>query len=145
MSLLSINIANTKRLSIKNIILHISKQIEIKTTILPISVANETALGDLITTRPLVRELIKRLELIDIEIIKPQNQKITHNQIIPLSKQILKEQRCYSKNDIISKIIEITKVSLETAENSFDLMLKMGAIEKINKPELYYLGSSTPF
>jgi ribosomal protein S8E len=62
-----------------------------------------------------------------------------------IAQTVVEGENSYKKEEIIAKIIEVTKVSQERAEIGFNLILKAGAIEQTINPELYYLGGSIPF
>lgn len=62
-----------------------------------------------------------------------------------IAQRVIEGENSYNKEEIIAKIIEVTKVSQERAEIGFNLILKAGAIEQTINPDLYYLGGSIPF
>lgn len=79
---------------------------------------------------------IKRLSLKEISVDKPK--------LIAISQKVIPEENSFSREEIIQRIKDATKVSQERAERGFKLILQVGAI----KPTLsnkYYLTGSTPF
>lgn len=66
-------------------------------------------------------------------------------QLIALARRTLEEENNYSKEEVISRIKEVTNVSEERAERGFNLFLQAGAIEFIPRIDRYYLTGSTPF
>jgi hypothetical protein len=159
MSLRSIDITKVKRLSLREVKLPDPEVREIE-AIKPIErppTEEETAYSELVAINPLIEELVERLNLVSIktgerirkveirEDYKPHPQPVDNSKLIALANKVIKGEENYSKEDIIARIKEATKVSQERAEKGFLLMLQEGVIAQTINPEFYYLGGSTPF
>ncbi len=167
MSLLSTDIAKVKRLSIREVKL-LAPEVKEIDVIKPIQVERqpteeETAYSKLVAINPLIEELVERLDLVSIktgerirkvevrEDYSPhpepeiKAQEVDNSKLIALAGKIIRGENSYSKEDIIARIRGATNVSKDRAERGFLLMLQEGAIAQTIKPELYYLGGSTPF
>ena len=166
MSLLSTNIAKVKRLSLREVKLPATeRKVE---PITPILVERpptdeEIAYSKLVAIKPLIEELVERLDLVSIttgerirkvelrEDIKPhpepeiKAQEIDKPKLIALAQRVIEGENSYSREEIIERIKEATNVNQERAERGFNLILQAGAIEQTINPELYYLVGSTPF
>jgi hypothetical protein len=158
MSLLSTDITKLKRLSLGEVKLPATElRIEpitpLKVEIPPTD--EEIAYSKLVASNPILAELVGRLELVSsktgerikkIELREESKPKeIDKPKLIALAQRIVKGENSYSKEGIIARIKEATKVSQERAEIGFNLILQAGGIEQTINPELYYLTGSTPF
>jgi hypothetical protein len=165
MSLLSIDITKVKRLSLREVTLPApDRRVE---PITPILVERppteeEIAYSKAVEKFPKLEELVERLDLVSIktgerirkvelrEDIKPhlevkiEAQEIDKPKLIALAQRIIEGENNYSREEIVAKITEATKVSQERAEIGFKLILQAGAIETISG-DRYYLTGSTPF
>jgi len=165
MSLLSTDITKVKRLSLREVKLP-APELRVE-PITPILVERpptdeEIAYSKLIAINPLIEELVERLDLVSIttgerikkvelrEDIKPhpepeiKAQEIDKPKLIALAQRVIEGENSYSKEEIITRIKEATKVSQERAERGFNLILQAGAIEP-TQGDRYYLTGSTPF
>ena len=165
MSLLNVDIAKVKRLSLR--------EVKLPTTerrvgpITPIMVERpptdeEIAYSKLVAINPLLEELVERLDLVSIttgerirkvelrEDIKPRPEpeikakEIDKPKLIALAQRVIEGYNSYSREEIIERIKEATNVNQERAERGFNLMLQAGAIEP-TLGDRYYLTGSTPF
>jgi hypothetical protein len=158
MSLLSTDITKLKRLSLGEVKLP-ATELRIE-PITPLRVERphtdeEIAYSKLVASNPILAELVGRLELVSsktgewikkIELREESKLKeIDKPKLIALAQRIVKGENSYSKEGIIARIKEATKVSQERAEIGFNLILQAGGIEQTINPELYYLTGSTPF
>jgi hypothetical protein len=158
MSLLSTDITKLKRLSLGEVKLP-ATELRIE-PITPLRVERpptdeEIAYSKLVASNPILAELVGRLELVSsktgerikkIELREESKPKeIDKPKLIALAQRIVKGENSYSKEGIIARIKEATKVSQERAEIGFNLILQAGGIEQTINPELYYLTGSTPF
>lgn len=128
MSLLNVDIAKVKRLSLREVKLPTTERLDLVS----------------ITTG----ERIKKVEL--REDIKPhpepeiKAQEIDKPKLIALAQRVIEGENNYSREDIIERIKEATNVNQERAERGFNLILQAGAIEP-TPGDRYYLTGSTPF
>lgn len=128
MSLLNVDIAKVKRLSLREVKLPTTERLDLVS----------------ITTG----ERIKKVEL--REDIKPhpepeiKAQEIDKPKLIALAQRVIEGENNYSREDIIERIKEATNVNQERAERGFNLILQAGAIEP-TLGDRYYLTGSTPF
>jgi len=164
MSLLSTDITKVKRLSLKDVKLPDREE---KTEAPPILVDpdptdEEITYSKLVAINPRVEELVNRLNLVSCKTGEPikkielkedikapsntviKSQEIDKDRLIKLAERIIEEQNTYTKEEIVDKIKEATKVSQERAERGFNLILDAGAIEPTQGGR-YYLTGSTPF
>jgi hypothetical protein len=162
MSLLSTDIAKVKRLSLKGVRLPATER-----KVEPIQVERppteeEIAYSKLVEINPLLEDLVERLELVSIktgerirkvelrEDIKPHPDpeikplEVDKPKLIALAQRVVEGCNSYTKEEIITRIKEETKVSQERAETGFNLILQAGAIEP-TLVDRYYLTGSTPF
>lgn len=166
MSLLSIDIAQAKRLSLKEAKLP-APEVKERGNIKPIQVerppsAQDIAYSKLVALNPTIEALVERLELVSIKTgerpkkvelkddHKPEpeaspQEPVDSSKLIALANKVIKPRDSYTKEEVVARIKEATNVDQERAERGFYLMLQAGAITQIIKPELYYLGGSTPF
>ena len=165
MSLLNVDIAKVKRLSLREVKLPTTeRRVE---PITPILVERpptdeEIAYSKLVAINPLLEELVERLDLVSIttgerirkvelrEDIKPRSEpeikakEIDKPKLIALAQRVIEGYNSYSREEIIERIKEATNVNQERAERGFNLMLQAGAIEP-TLGDRYYLTGSTPF
>jgi hypothetical protein len=165
MSLLSTDITKVKRLSLRDVKLP-APELR-KKPITPILLERppsdeEIYFSKLIAINPLIEELVKRLDLVSTktgerikkvelrEDIKPHQepdikaQEIDKPKLIALAQKVMEGENSYSKEDIVTRIKEVTNVNQERAERGFNLILQAGAIEP-TPGDRYYLTGSTPF
>jgi hypothetical protein len=160
MSLRSTDITKVKRLSLKELRLPVTERRGEPGTP-PILVEKpptdeEIAYSKLVASNPLIEELVERLDLVSSntgeririvelrEDIEPPKE-MDKTKLIALAQALIAGETSYSKEELIARIKEATKVTPERSERGFNLMLQAGAIEQTINPELYYLGGSTPF
>lgn len=165
MSLLSTDITKVKRLSLVEVKLPITeRRVE---PISPILVERpptneEIAYSKLLAINPLLGELVERLELVSYntrerirkvelrEDVKPHPepeviaQEIDKPKLIALAQRVIQGGNSYTKEDIIERIKEVTKVNQDRAEKGFTLFIQTGAIEP-TLGDRYYLTGFTPF
>ena len=165
MSLLNVDIAKVKRLSLREVKLPTTEsRVE---PITPIMVERpptdeEIAYSKLVAINPLLEELVERLDVVSIktgerirkvelrEDIKPhpepeiKAQEIDKPKLIALAQRVIEGENNYSREDIIERIKEATNVNQERADRGFNLILQVGAIEP-TLGDRYYLTGSTPF
>lgn len=166
MSLLSTDIAKVKRLSLRDVKLPTTELRDIEPTP-PIKVERpptdeEIAYSKLVAINPLLEELVERLDLVSettgerikkVELredIKPHPEteikakEIDKPKLIALAQRVIEGENSYSREDLIERIKEATKVNRERAERGFNLMFEVGILETI-QGDRYYLTGSTPF
>ena len=165
MSLLNVDIAKVKRLSLREVKLPTTeRRVE---PITPILVEKpptdeEIAYSRLVAINPLLEELVECLNLVSIttgerikkvelrEEYKPhpepeiKAQEIDKPKLIALAQRVIEEYNSYSREEIIERIKEATNVNQERADKGFNLILQAGAIEP-TLGDRYYLTGSTPF
>ena len=159
MSLLNVDIAKVKRLSLREVKLPTTER-----RVEPITppTDEEIAYSRLVAINPLLEELVERLDLVSIktgerirkvelrEDIKPHPEpeikakEIDKPKLIALAQRVIEGENSYSREEIIERIKEVTNVSQERAERGFNLILQAGAIEP-TLGDRYYLTGSTPF
>ena len=165
MSLLSIDITKVKRLSLREVKLPTPELRVVPLT--PIQVERppsdeEITYSEFVAINPLIEELVNRLDLVSTktgerikkvelrEDIKPHPEpgiiakEIDNTKLIALAHRVIEGENSYSKEDIVARIKDATKVSKERAERGFNLILQVGAIEP-TLGDRYYLTGSTPF
>jgi len=165
MSLLSIDITKVKRLSLGEVKLP-APELRVE-PITPILVERpptneEIVYSKLVAINPLLEELVERLDLVSIKTgdrikkvelkqdYKPhpepkiKAQEIDKPKLIALAKTVIEGENSYTKEEVIERIKEVTKVNQERAERGFNLILQAGAIEA-TPGDRYYLTGSTPF
>ena len=157
MSLLSVDIAKVKRLSLKEVLLPISK-VEKTETATPIQVGRPPTNEEILYTKmlnsnPFLAELVESLDLVSsstgerikkVELKEVEPQEIDKPKLLTLAKRIIEGDTSYSKQEIVERIKQATNVSQERAERGFNLMLQAGAIEP-TPGDSYYLTGSSPF
>lgn len=165
MGLLSTNIAKVKRLSLREVKLP-APELRVE-PVTPIQVEGtptdeEIAYSKLVAIKPLIEELVERLDLVSIntgdrikrvelrEGIKPhpepeiEAQEIGKDKLTTLAHRVVGVENNITKDEIIARIKEATNVSQERAEKGFNLILQAGVI-KLTPADTYYLTGSTPF
>lgn len=168
-SLASIDIAQSRKLSLKGFKLPIKERSIEPTPPIQIdkpATAEDIAYSKLLNKNPLIGELVDKLNLVSLSTgeklravetepkevkiepkIEPPKVKLTGSQserLKALTEQIVLPQSHYSKEDIVNKIIETTKATLERAEQGFNLILQNKYIKEALVGR-YYLRTSTPF
>jgi hypothetical protein len=146
MGLLSTNITKVKRLSLRGVKLSDPQKKEEPTTIESPPTEEQIAYSKLIALNPLIEALVDRLDLITLRVKTGETPEplIDNAKLIAIAKKILEPEESYTKEEIVARLQQETKVNEERAGKGFSLMLQAGAIEPAS-PELYYLGGSTPF
>jgi len=151
MGLLSTNITNLNKLSLKDVVLKAPKQkVEFIT---PLAVEKpptneEIIYSRLIALNPIIKELVERLDLVSIingdtinnrglTEVKPKIDKLT-----ALAQKVIKGGTNYSKEEIIDSIKGFTNISQERAEIGFNLMLQEGVIETALGDSYYLIGAT---
>lgn len=165
MRLLSTDITKSKRLSLDEVKLP-APDLRVKPTT-PIQVerppkAEEIAYSKLVSINPYLETLVKDLDLVSIttgerikkielsQELKPhpepeiKAQETDKDKLIALAKKVIKGADSYTKDELIERIKNTTKVNQERAERGFNLILQAGAIEATPGGR-YYLRGSTPF
>jgi hypothetical protein len=169
--LLSTDITKSKRLSLDEVKLP-APDLRVKPTT-PIQVERppqaerppkdeEIAYSKLVSINPYLETLVKDLDLVSIttgerikkielsQELKPhpepeiKAQEIDKDKLIALAKKVIKGADSYTKEELIERIKNTTKVNQERAERGFNLILQAGAIEA-TPGDRYYLIGSTPF
>lgn len=165
MSLLSTDITKVKRLSLREVKIP-TPELRVEpitsTTVERPPSDEEIIYSKLVSSNPLIEELVEILDLVSIktgkrirkvelrEDIKPHPEpevtpkEIDKPKLIALAQRVIEGENNYSKEDVIARIKEATNVNQERAERAFNLMLQAGAIE-ITPGGRYYLTGSTPF
>ncbi|WP_460640347.1 hypothetical protein [Larkinella harenae] len=90
---------------------------------------------------PALTALIGALDLTPIGVAEPDS----HKRCRKLAEELLSPGLVYTKDQLLDLISTKTKGDKLRAEAGFALMLTARAIERTLNPDLYYLGSSTPF
>lgn len=160
MRLLSTDISKVKRLSLREVKLPAPEVEPITIKVERPPTEEEIAYSKLVAINPLVEELVKRLDLVSIttgerinkvevrEEYKPhpkvKAQELDKPRLIALAQRVIEGESSYTKEEVIERIKEATKVSQERAEVGFNLILQAGAIEPTLR-DRYYLTGSTPF
>ena len=148
MSLSSIDIAKVKRLSLREIKLPTKQETSVETTTAPQSPSEEEVVyTTMVAKYPLLEALVNSLDLVyskteKKEEIKPQP--IDINKLRKITERVLSRNTSYTKEEVIYRIQQSTKVDRDRVERGFNLMVEAGVIGTANQ-ELYYLGGSTPF
>jgi len=148
MSLSSIDIAKVKRLSLREAKLPAKQETPVELITAPQSLSEEQiAYTTMVTKYPLLEALVSSLDLVynkteKREKIKPQP--IDINKLRKITERVLSRNTSYTKEEVINRIQQSTKVERDRAERGFILMVEAGIIETANQ-ELYCLGGSTPF
>jgi len=96
---------------------------------------------------PLLESLVASLDLVLIKTEKREevkSQPIDINKLRKITERVLSRNTSYTKEEVIYKIQQTTKVDRDRVERGFTLMVEAGVIETANQ-ELYCLGGSTPF
>ena len=160
MRLLSTDISKVKRLSLREVKLPAPEVEPITIKVERPPTDEEIAYSKLVAINPIVEELVKRLDLVSIttgerinkvevrDEYKPhpkvKAQELDKPRLIALAQRVIEGESSYTKEEVIERIKEATKVSQERAEVGFNLILQAGAIEPTLR-DRYYLTGSTPF
>lgn len=97
---------------------------------------------------PIVEKLVRRLGLVSTLTNEPIKRVIVpadyeSKKIKEVAQRVADPERSYSREEILERIKQETKVDQERAERGLALMIEAGAIEQSSG--LYYLSGSTPF
>jgi hypothetical protein len=166
MSLLSTDITKVKRLSLRETKLPTPepkvepsptpKEVEIPPT------DEEIAYSRAVFINPVIETLVDRLDLVSSttgekikKVEQPEEYRklpepevkskdIDKPKLLALALRILDGERTYTKEDVVVRILNDTKVNQERAEKGFNLLLQIGAIQPVGWGR-YYLTGSTPF
>jgi len=161
MSLLSTDISRVKRFSVREIKLPTPEVREIEpiqpTTIKSPPSDEAIAYSKLLSINPALGELVDRLNLVSeitgerIEVVEtiephpePEIKEIDKPKLIDLADRIIEGENNYSREDIIERIMNATKVTRERAERGLNLIIQTGIIKE-TLGSRYYLTASTPF
>lgn len=68
-----------------------------------------------------------------------------NSKLSSLANEIFKGEYSLSKEEIVTRLQEETKVNQDRAEVGFNMMLEAGVVIQINQLNSYYLSNSTPF
>jgi hypothetical protein len=166
MSLLSIDIAKVKKLSLRDVKLPTPERREEPTTFAQVErppTKEEIIYSKLVLKNPLLEELVERLDLVSnttkekikkvdlgpeeptLDPIAGPEEPGKTDTLKELTIKIIPEENSYSREEIIERIKEATKVNQERAERGFNLMLEANLIETSLTGDRYYLAGSTPF
>ena len=152
MSLRSVDISKVRRLSLRDVKLP-APDVRVDTPTLRIDrppTDEEITYSKLINSNPLIEKLVDRLKLVSnttgerIRKVDLPAQDINKPQLIALAKRFIEKDNSYTKEEVIERIKEATKVTQDRAEKGFNLILQAGAIE-LTQGERYYLTGSNPF
>lgn len=152
MSLRSVDISKVRRLSLRDVKLP-ATEVRVDTPTLRIDrppTEEEITYSKLIDSNPLIEKLVDRLKLVSnttgerIRKVDLPAQDINKPQLIALAKRFIEKDNSYTKEEVIERIKEATKVTQDRAEKGFNLILQAGAIE-LTQGERYYLTGSNPF
>lgn len=92
----------------------------------------------MVALNPDIKELVNRLGLVIIT-----KQEIDNPKLITLAKNLIEINKSYSKEELLQRIKEKTKVNQERAEKGLKLFIQAGAIEKKQKDKFYLIGSTS--
>lgn len=151
MSLRSVDISKVRRLSLRDVKLP-APDVRVDT---PVQrdrppTEEEITYSKLIDSNPLIEILVDRLKLVSnttgerLRKVDLPAQDINKPQLIALAKRFIEKDNSYTKEEVIERIKEATKVTQDRAEKGFNLILQAGAIE-LTQGERYYLTGSNPF
>lgn len=152
MSLRSVDISKVRRLSLRDVKLP-ATEVRVDTPTLRIDrppTDEEITYSKLIDSNPLIEKLVDRLKLVSnttgerIRKVDLPAQDINKPQLIALAKRFIEKDNSYTKEEVIKRIKEATKVTQDRAEKGFNLILQAGAIE-LTQGERYYLTGFNPF
>lgn len=152
MSLRSVDISKVRRLSLRDVKLP-APDVRVDTPTLRIDrlpTDEEITYSKLIDSNPLIEKLVDRLKLVSnttgerLRKVDLPAQEINKPQLITLAKRFIEKDYSYTKEEVIERIKEATKVTQDRAEKGFNLILQAGAIE-LTQGERYYLTGSNPF
>lgn len=148
MSLSSIDIKKVKRLSLREVKIPVKQETSVEAITAPQSPSDEEAVyKTMVGKYPLLESLVASLDLVYINTDKKEEgkpQPIDINKLRKITERILSRNTSYTKEEVIYRIQQTTKVDRDRVERGFTLMVEAGVIETANQ-ELYYLGGSTPF
>jgi len=148
MSLSSIDIKKIKRLSLREVKLPAPKETPVELNTAPQSPSDEEVMYEtMISKYPLLEALVASLDLVLIKTEKREevkSQPIDINKLRKITERVLSRNTSYTKEEVIYRIQQTTKVDRDRVERGFTLMVEAGVIETANQ-ELYCLGGSTPF
>lgn len=153
MSLRSVDISKVRRLSLRDVKLP-APEVRVEVTT-PIQrdrppTEEEITYSKLIDSNPLIELLVDRLKLVSnttgerLRKVDLPAQDINKPQLIALAKRFIEKDNSYTKEEVIERIKEATKVTQDRAEKGFNLILQAGAIE-LTQGERYYLTGSNPY
>ena len=149
MSLRLVDISKVKRLSLRDVKLP-APEVRVDTPTLRIDrlpTEEEITYSKLIDSNPLIEILVDRLKLVSnttgerLRKVDLPAQDINKPQLIALAKRFIEKDNSYTKEEVIERIKEATKVTQDRAEKGFNLILQAGAIE-LTQGERYYLTGS---
>ena len=163
MSLLSVDITKSKRLSLREVKLPTPKRTVEPTT--PILIEKpptdeEIAYSKIAEINPLIDDFVGRLNLVShktgerirkVELLEDYSPSIIHPndieryKIIYVAQMVIDKESNHTKEEIISRLVSRTNMTPQSAKSYFTLMLDLSIIEQTINPELYYLATSTPF
>jgi hypothetical protein len=152
MSLRSVDISKVRRLSLRDVKLP-ATEVRVDTPTLRIDrppTDEEITYSKLIKSNPLIEKLVDRLNLVSnntgekIRKVDIPAQDINKPQLIALAQRLIERDKSYTKEEVIERIREATKVTQDRAEKGFNLILQAGGIE-LTQGEKYYLTESNPF
>ena len=148
MSLSSIDIKKVKRLSLREAKIPVKQETSVELNTAPQSPSDEEVMYEtMISKYPLLEALVASLDLVLIKTEKREevkSQPIDINKLRKITERVLSRNTSYTKEEVIYRIQQTTKVDRDRVERGFTLMVEAGVIETANQ-ELYCLGGSTPF
>jgi len=148
MRLQDTDITKVKRLSLREVKLPAKQETSVELNTAPQSPSDEEVMYEtMISKYPLLEALVSSLDLVLIKTEKREevkSQPIDINKLRKITERVLSRNTSYTKEEVIYRIQQTTKVDRDRVERGFTLMVEAGVIETANQ-ELYCLGGSTPF
>jgi hypothetical protein len=147
MRLSSTDIKRVKRLSLRETKLPKKQETPVEVITAPQSPFNEEIVYNTMKLKyPLLEALVASFDLV---LNKPEQgaeikpQPVDRNKLKGIAEEIFKRNNSYTREEVIYRIQENTKIDRSRAERGFNLMIQEGIIETTQ--EIYYLGGSAPF
>lgn len=89
---------------------------------------------------------VKRLSLREVKLPAPDlKAKPLEIEPIILIDTLIEGENSYTREDIIERIIDATRIDQDRAEAQFNSLLKSGFLAQCINPQRYYLAASTPY
>ena len=151
MGLSSINLSKPQRVKLGEIKPPPPEPTPVEVKIAPLSPSwEEVAYNAILKRNPAIEELIEAFDLVSPttgeRIVRREGDppQIPSSKLSKIAREILQGERSYSKEEIVTRLMEETKVGQTRAERGFTLMEETGIIQATVQG-LYYLSGSTPF